>query len=56
MRTGSGEEQLEQIQTELMFEIDELVAELRVKVISISENREGYDLIEFAMEYLKDSL
>jgi len=56
MRTGSGEEQLEQIQEELTFEIDALVEELVEKVKAISKDRDGYDLTDFAVEYLKDSL
>jgi len=56
MRTGSGEDQLEQIQADLMFDIDELIKELIADVKRISKYREGYDLTDFAMEYLKDSL
>jgi len=56
MRTGSGEEQLEQIQAELLGEIDVLLEELIETVKLISKDREGYDLTEFAMEYLKGSL
>jgi len=56
MRTGSGEDQLEQIQEELIFEIDNLIEKLIERVKDISKNREGYDLTEFAMEYLKGSL
>jgi len=55
MRTGSGEEQLEQIQEELINEIEVLLAELKAKIIDISKNREGYDLTDFITTYLNDA-
>jgi len=55
-RFMGGEDALEIIQEDIKEEIDALIEELIEKVKTISKNREGYDLTDFAMEYLKDSL
>jgi len=55
-RFMSGEDQLELIQEELEIEINDLLEEFIMKVKAISKDREGYDLTDFAMEYLKGSL
>jgi len=55
-RFMSGEDALEVIQAELKEEIDMLFFELGEKIMVISKDREGYDLTEFAMEYVKGLL
>jgi len=52
----SGETQLERIQESLDGELEELMCELREKLKKLSGNYFGYDLTEYAEEYIKDNL
>jgi len=52
----SGEDQLETIQELLDIELEVLMEEFRRNIKSVSKNFYNYDLIEYAEEYVKDSL
>ena len=52
----SGEEQLETIQEILDIELNVLMEEFKKNIKTISKDFYGYDLTEYAEEYVKDSL